>query len=151
MKPSLKLTNAVHILVYIANTKPGERVVSKDIAQSVNTNPSRVRALMSDLFSAGLIEREEDENFGRPMLAKDPEEISMADILEAINEDAKVFPLDTKVSDDCEVAKKINPTLAFYYDQIEEQLLSLMKKMRFSDILDRFYAGENAPSALKEA
>ncbi|MBS9338705.1 Rrf2 family transcriptional regulator [Fructobacillus sp. M2-14] len=57
MKPSLKLTNAVHILVYIANTKPGDRVVSKDIAQSVNTNPSRVRALMSDLFSASVLNR----------------------------------------------------------------------------------------------
>ncbi|MBS9338704.1 hypothetical protein G6R29_03550 [Fructobacillus sp. M2-14] len=62
----------------------------------------------------------------------------MAEILDAINEDAKVFSLDNKVSDDCEVAKKINPTLSFYYTQMEEHLLQLMKNMQFSDILKRF-------------
>ncbi|MFC4761268.1 Rrf2 family transcriptional regulator [Fructobacillus durionis] len=134
MKPSLKLTNAIHILIYIARADKQSSYSSKDIANSVNTNPSRIRALMSDLQNADIIKREGD-HFSRPILAKPATEITMADVLKAVDPSSVTFPLDNKVNEECPIAQQVNPVLAGYYELFDESLIQKMKTVTFEDIL----------------
>ncbi|GAP01681.1 transcriptional regulator [Fructobacillus fructosus] len=134
MKPSLKLTNAIHILIYISTTDQKATCSSKEIAASVNTNPSRIRALMADLQSAGIIERLGD-HFSRPVLAKPAAAISLADVLQAVDPNPGVFPLDNKVSDDCPIAQQVNPVLSTYYEEIDRALIEKMAEINLENIL----------------
>lgn len=134
MKPSLKLTNAIHILIYIARADKQSSYSSKSIADSVNTNPSRIRALMSDLQNADIIKREGD-HFSRPILAKPASEITMADVLMAVDPSSATFPLDNKVNEECPIAQHVNPVLSSYYDLIDQSLIKKMSSIAFSDIL----------------
>ena len=54
MKYSYKLSDAVHLLSYLHVYQNGD-LSSKAIADSIESNPSVVRQLMSDLRTAGLI------------------------------------------------------------------------------------------------
>ncbi|MBS9336880.1 Rrf2 family transcriptional regulator [Fructobacillus parabroussonetiae] len=135
MKPSLKLTNAIHILIYIARADKQTSFSSKAIAESVNTNPSRIRALMADMQAASIIKREGD-HFSRPILAKPAKDISMAAILKAVDPDSSVFPLDNKVNDDCPIAQQVNPVLSSYYEELDQNLLKKMAGISFEAILE---------------
>lgn len=135
MKPSLKLTNAIHILIYIARADKETKFSSKEIAASVNTNPSRIRALMADMQAAQIIKREGD-HFSRPILAKPAKDINMADVLRAVDPDSSVFPLDNKVNNDCPIAKQVNPVLSSYYDALDQSLLQKMAGISFEEILE---------------
>ncbi|MBS9335145.1 Rrf2 family transcriptional regulator [Fructobacillus sp. M1-13] len=135
MKPSLKLTNAIHILLYIARADNETKFSSKDIAASVNTNPSRIRALMADMMAADIIKREGD-HFSRPILSKPASAISMAAILKAVDPDSSVFPLDNKVNNDCPIAKQVNPVLSSYYESLDQSLYQQMATISLEDILE---------------
>ena len=54
MKSSHKLSDAVHILAYI-ELLPNDDLSSAAIARSVESNPSLIRRLMSQLTQAGLL------------------------------------------------------------------------------------------------
>lgn len=54
MKYTTKLSDAVHILAFLA-LSPGQELTSNRIAQSIHTNPAYVRQLMSALRKGGLI------------------------------------------------------------------------------------------------
>ncbi|GAO99127.1 Rrf2 family transcriptional regulator [Fructobacillus ficulneus] len=134
MKPSLRLTNALHILVYVAAARPTDSLSSKIIAGSINTNPSRVRALLADLQNAGLLKREGDYP-GRPVLAKPSAEISFADVLQAVEDCAAVFPIDEHTNPDCPVGSAMGQSLSKYYQEIDHQVIETMSKMKLSDLV----------------
>ena len=69
MKYSHKLSDAIHILAYI-DIYADSDLSSKAIAASVESNPSVVRSLSSDLRKAGLIKSR--QGVASPELAKDP-------------------------------------------------------------------------------
>ena len=135
MKPSLKLTNAIHILIYFNSKDKQSNFSSKEIAASVNTNPSRIRALMAELQNAEIIKREGD-HFSKPVLARAAKEITLADILRAVEPNAAAFPLDEKVNEDCPIAQQVNPVLAKYYEQIDQVMLKEMASIDLESILE---------------
>ncbi|GAP03306.1 transcriptional regulator [Fructobacillus pseudoficulneus] len=135
MKPSLRLTNALHILVYIAAARPDDSLSSKTIAGSINTNPSRVRALLSDLQNAGILKREGDYP-GRPVLARDSQAITFADVLQAVEDCASVFALDKHTNPECPVGSSIGQALSKYYDEIDRDVLAILNKMVLADLVN---------------
>ena len=71
MKQSHKLSDALHILSYIAlNQEEMTKISSQTIADSVGTNPGLVRRLMSNLSKAGLLLTK--VGAAKPQLAKEP-------------------------------------------------------------------------------
>ncbi|MCO0832127.1 Rrf2 family transcriptional regulator [Fructobacillus sp. W13] len=133
MKPSMKLTNAVHVLLYIARKDNNISYSSKAVAESVNTNPSRIRAIMAELTNAAIIKREGGP-MSRPILARPASEISLADILKAVDS-AAIFQLDSKVNQHCPLASQVNPALAVYYQQFEDHLLEDMENVSLGDLI----------------
>lgn len=81
MKYSVKLSHAVHILVFIY-TSEGEPVSSDKIAESIHTNPGCVRQIMSALRKVELIKSV--VGHPKPELAKRPEDISLLDVYKAV-------------------------------------------------------------------
>ena len=68
MKYPTKLSDAVHILAFIA-LHPEEVLTSEKIAESIQTNPAYVRQLMSALRKGGLLTR---GGTRAPLLLKSP-------------------------------------------------------------------------------
>ena len=56
MKYSTRLSDAVHILIFIHQSS-NSTVSSSDIAVSIQTNPSYVRQIMAQLKASGLISK----------------------------------------------------------------------------------------------
>ena len=77
MKYSVKLSHAVHILVFIYLSE-GLPLSSDKIAESIHTNPGCVRQIMSALRNAKLMKS--TTGHPKPELAREPETITLFDI-----------------------------------------------------------------------
>ena len=133
MKYSYKLSDAVHLLSYLHIYQDGD-LSSKAIADSIESNPSVVRQLMSDLRTAGLIGTR--KGAAEPRLAKKPREINLFDIYQAINMDHDLLHVDPKTNLKCIVGGNIQASLEKYYDQIQAAAFNEMKQISLADVID---------------
>ncbi len=144
MKYSTKLSDAVHILIFIA-VNPDYDLSSASIAKSVKTNPAFVRQIMMKLKSAGLIESV--VGHAKPTLAKQPERISLLDVYKAVEGDKPLLHLDTHVNPECGVGINIQLALEDYYKEIQKTTENHMAKITMRDIIDSYNKKiENFPS-----
>ena len=81
MKYSTRLSDAVHILAFIA-LYPDCDLTSNKLAESIQTNPAYVRQLMSALRKGGLLVSV--KGHPRPALAREPEKITLLDAYRAV-------------------------------------------------------------------
>ena len=81
MKYSTRLSDAVHILAFIA-LYPNCDLTSNKLAESIQTNPAYVRQLMSALRKGGLLVSV--KGHPRPALAREPEKITLLDAYRAV-------------------------------------------------------------------
>lgn len=127
MKFSYKLSDAVHILAYLEIFKDGD-LSSRQIAASIESNPSVVRNLMSKLRLAGLITTK--QGAAKTTLAKAPEEISLYDVYRAINME-RLLHVDPKTNPDCPIGRNIQSVLDETYNEIEA---AAFEKMRLTSL-----------------
>lgn len=132
MKYSYKLSDAIHLLSYLDIYKDGE-LSSKAIANSIESNPSIIRQLMSDLRKAGIIETQKGK--AAPTLKKDPKDISLYDIYQAINMDHTLLHIDPKTNPKCIVGGNIQQSLNHFYDEIEDFAYTRMKQITLADVI----------------
>lgn len=132
MKYSYKLSDAIHLLSYLDIYKDGD-LSSKAIANSIESNPSIVRQLMSDLRKAGIIETQKGK--ADPTLKKDPKDISLYDIYQAINMDHTLLHIDPKTNPKCIVGGNIQHSLNHFYDEIEDFAYTRMKQITLADVI----------------
>ncbi|CAK1221562.1 MULTISPECIES: Rrf2 family transcriptional regulator [Fructobacillus] len=144
MKPSLRLTNALHILVYVATARPTDSLSSATIADSINTNPSRVRALLAELQNADILCRQGPYP-GRPVLAKDSKDITFAEVLQAVEDCAAVFALDKHTNPDCPVGSSIGSALSKYYGEIDQAVMAVMGEMTLFDLVEDVKKNQTLP------
>lgn len=80
----LRFSTAMQALLLLANAarKGAPRVSSTQLADCLRTNPSFIRALLTPLFQAGLIESTRGRN-GGVQLAKDADQITLWDVHQA--------------------------------------------------------------------
>ncbi len=135
MKYSTKLSDAVHILIFIA-VNPDYDLSSASIAKSVKTNPAFVRQIMMKLKSAGLIESV--VGHPKPTLAKQPERISLLDVYKAVEGDKPLLHLDTHVNPECGVGINIQLALEDYYKEIQKTTENHMAQITMRDIIDAY-------------
>lgn len=133
MKYSYKLSDAIHLLSYLEIYKDGD-LSSKAIAASIDTNPSIIRQFMSNLRSAGIIDTQ--KGVAAPHLAKDPKDITVYDIYQAINMDHTLLHIDPKTNPDCIVGGNIQNSLTHFYDEIEDFAYLRMKQITLADVID---------------
>ena len=134
MKFSHKLSDAVHLLVYI-EIFPDDDLSSRAIARSIVTNPSMVRSLMMDLRKVGLLKTKQGS--AEPELAKKPEEISLYDIFAAVGMDHHLLHVDEDTEQKCPVGGNIQGPLAKAYAEVEEAAFAKMREISLREIVDQ--------------
>ncbi len=132
MKYSYKLSDAIHLLSYLKIYQDGD-LSSKAIAGSIESNPSVIRQLMSDLRKAGLIDTR--KGAAAPTLAKDPKNISLLEIYQAINMDHDLLHVDPKTNPQCIVGGNIQNTLNSFYNEIELAAFTKMSQITLQDVI----------------
>lgn len=140
MRSSTRFTDAIHTMVLIATNRDNSDadLSSSAFAKSANTNPGFIRQLMRQLRQAGLISSVK----GHPMptLNKEPEEITLAEIYTALNENKTVLRLSTHPSTECGIGINIQYVIQDYYNELHEEIIRNMEKVTLQDIIDRFAA-----------
>ncbi|WP_240356290.1 MULTISPECIES: RrF2 family transcriptional regulator [Myxococcus] len=87
-----RFTMAAHILAMLAKCSGDAAgpLTSEVMARSIQTNPVVVRRLLGDLARAGLVETKRGAR-GGVTLARRPEDITLRDIYESVEEGAELF------------------------------------------------------------
>lgn len=132
MRYSYKFSDAIHLLAYLVVYRDGDRS-SKAIANSIEANPSAVRKLMTDLRQAGLIRTQAGR--AQPTLAKQPRQITLLAIYQALQMDHHLFHVDPATNPHGKVGKAIQPILADYYRQVETAAFQRLASITLADIV----------------
>lgn len=134
MKIATRFPIAVHTLLCIARYDGKERTTSDFIAASVNVNPVIVRQVLQKLKAAGLVNVA--RGAGGAHLAKAPNEITLLDILQAVDAiDGSLFALHDAPNPRCEVGHVIRPLLEDRLGAAQAALEKNLAQTALSDLL----------------
>ena len=114
MKYPTKLSDAVHILCFIALAEDGQPLTSDAIAKSIATNASYVRQLMSLLRRGELLTSV--RGHARPTLTRPPSEINLLDCYRAVEGEKPLLHQDTHTNPACGVGVNVQLALRDCYD-----------------------------------
>lgn len=134
MAANSQFSMAVHILAMLARSH-GENVKSECLAGSVNTNAVVIRRILGQLGHANLVVSHTGA-FGGTRLAKDPNEIRLADIYKAVS-CGEVFALHPKgPNQDCPVGRNIEAVLCNLQKEIDRSVGEKLSQYTLGDILE---------------
>lgn len=136
MKYSTKLSDAVHIMAFIAISQ-GSDLSSTAIATSIQTNPAFVRQLMMKLRKAGLMSSVAGR--AKPALAKPAKQITLLDIYKAVEGEKPLLHLDTHTNPACGVGVNIQLALQEYYQEIQNAAEERMGEITLQDIIVSYH------------
>ena len=117
MKYPTKLSDAVHILAFIA-LHPEANLTSEKIAESIQTNAGYVRQLMSALRKGGLLNSV--KGHPRPALAKEPCQITLLDAYRAVEGDKPLLHQDIHTNPACGVGIYVQQSIGDFYGEVQE-------------------------------
>lgn len=104
-----RLAVAAHILTFL-HTYAGNPVTSELLASSINTDPSLVRRLLTQLGKAGLTQSRMGTGGGAlPALPAD--QITLLDVLRALGGAGEVLPLHPSPNPACPIGRNIGAAL----------------------------------------
>lgn len=135
MKYPTKLSDAAHLLAFLA-LYPEEMISSDRLAESIQTNPSYVRQLMSALRRAGLLTSV--KGHPRPALSRPAGEIDLLQIYRAVEGDKPLLHQDTHTNPACGVGVNIQMVLRDCYDEVQSAAEQAMQRITLEDILQRY-------------
>lgn len=129
---STKYAVSIHILSLVA-LKKQDSITSDYIAHSVNTNPALVRRLMSDLKKAGFLQTQ--TKIGVTGLLKDPKDISLLEIFQAVETNQDLFAIHQDTNKACPVGAKIGSVLQQLNGKVQSVFELELASLHLSDIL----------------
>jgi Rrf2 family protein len=137
MLSSSRFVVAIHVLCILAKNAGKGPVCSGAIASSVHTNPVVIRRLMSELEKAKLVLSTAGRSGGFT-LSKPANEVSLADIYEAV-EDSTVFKMHhTDPDSECPIATQMGKILLPRLRDAELAMTSSLRETRLSQISTAF-------------
>jgi len=123
---------AVHILTFL-QTQAGEPAPSELIASSVNTNPSLIRRLLSQLAKAGLTTSQMGTG-GGALLARPAASVTLLDVYKAVDEEGDVFAIHRGSSPNCLVGRNIQAVLEVRIEEAEKALEAQLAKTSIAEM-----------------
>jgi Rrf2 family protein len=124
---------AVHVLTLLARSE-GHNLKSECLAESVNTNPVVIRRLFGQLGRANLVVSQTGA-FGGTRLARDPNQIRLADIYKAV-ECGDVFALPARSpNQDCPVGRNIEAVLCNLQKEIDKAVTGKLAEYTLQDVI----------------
>lgn len=139
MRLSVKLSVAVHCLVFISEYGESAKVTGERLAMSGGTNPVIVRGILSSLKKAGIINVK--SGTGGATLALPPEKITLGMVYSALKTkaDGCIFAKHTSPSRLCPVGRNISAVLDKSYGKIEKQFDKDLETVTLADILADYH------------
>lgn len=136
MAANSRLTIAVHVLAWmaLAQRRGQDLLTSDQVAASVNTNPVIIRRSLGDLRRAGLVQVRHGPGAGWS-LARAPQEISLLDVYNAVEQEPLFGMHRTEPNLECPVGRGIRPTLEDVYGGVERALRSQLRRTSIADVL----------------
>lgn len=140
MKYSLQLSDAIHILAYIHIFQGTDLLSSDMIASSIETNPTNVRKIMSQLKKADLIHTTSGKP--TPVLAKAPENINLLEIYRSIEGNTNLIQVDPKTNPNCVVGANIQEVLAATYSRLQKKVEEEMAVITLDGLIKQIALSE---------
>ena len=134
MRFSSRLPVATHILLCIALLGHEHKTTSTFLAGSVGVNPVIVRNVLGQLKAAGLVAVE--PGVGGASLTKDPAEITLCDVLEAVEDDTSVFHMHEHPSPECPIGRNVHAVLGMELDAAEQAMLDRLASTTLANLAD---------------
>ncbi|QNQ80086.1 Rrf2 family transcriptional regulator [Lactobacillus sp. PV034] len=130
----VKFSVAIHILVMIATSSVDVNSIA--LAQSVGTNPSYIRKILSLLKKRGLIESHRGKS--GISLVKRPKDISLLTIYEAVEEqEPTFFQIHQHANRHCPVGKNIKEMVFPIESKLEKQISESLASENLADVIER--------------
>nr|WP_278116151.1 Rrf2 family transcriptional regulator [Mesorhizobium sp. WSM4875]WIE94658.1 Rrf2 family transcriptional regulator [Mesorhizobium sp. WSM4875] len=123
---------ATHILTFL-QSQEGLPASSELIASSVNTNPTLIRRLLSQLARAGLTTSQMGSG-GGALLARPASSVTLLDVHKAIDEDVVIFPLHQEPNPKCPVGRHINKVLQGRIADVERAMERELARTTIADL-----------------
>ncbi|OWV93589.1 Rrf2 family transcriptional regulator [Rhizobium sp. R693] len=123
---------ATHIVTFL-QTQQGRPASSELIASSVNTNPTIIRRLLSQLSKAGLTISQMGAG-GGALLARPGDAITLLDVHKAVDEDLVIFPLHQEPNPKCPVGRNINAVLRGRVATVEKAMEQELFRTTIADL-----------------
>ena len=142
MQFSFRLPVATHILLCIERFKDEYKTTSTFLASSVNVNPVIIRKTLGQLKAAGLVEVA--VGVGGAKLTKSPEDITLWDVFQAVEEDEDLFHFQENPNPACPVGRNIHGVLGDRLEEVRQHMLADFKKVTLADLLESIKAKEAA-------
>ena len=134
MQFSSRLPVAVHILLAIVEFEGKEMTTSAFLAGSVNVNPVIIRNTLGQLKAAGLVTVRAGE--GGSSLAKDPKDITLLDIFNAVEKKEALFHFHENPNPECPVGKNVHAVLDRRLFSIQEVMREQMESITLQDLIN---------------
>lgn len=134
MQFSSRLPVAVHILLAIVEFEGKEKTTSTFLAGSVNVNPVIIRNTLGQLKAAGLVTVKAGE--GGASLAKDPKDITVMDVFNAVEKEEMLFHFHENPNPECPVGKNVHAVLDRRLLSIQEAMQKQMESITLQDLID---------------
>ena len=138
MKYSTRLSDAVHILSFIA-LYPDCDLTSNKLADSIQTNPAYVRQLMSALRKGGLLVSV--KGHPRPALAREPEKITLLDTYRAVEGNKLLLHQDIHTNPACGVGVNIQLVLRGFYLDSKAFMSNPLRYLLMNAVASRYVSG----------
>jgi Rrf2 family protein len=135
MSTSSRFAVAVHVLTLMAWADE-EPLKSDHVAESVNTNPVVIRRMLCELAESKLVVSQTG-SMGGSRLARQPEEITLLDIYQAV-ESRGVFSLHRHPPNpDCPVGVNIGTVLNDVLDEVDSAVESVLANITLKEAVGR--------------
>lgn len=134
MQYSSRLPVAVRILLAIVEFEGKEKTTSTFLAGSVNVNPVIIRNTLGQLKTAGLVTVKAGE--GGASLAKDPKDITLMDVFNAVEKEELLFHFHENPNPECPVGKNVHAVLDRRLFSIQEAMQKQMRSITLQDLID---------------
>lgn len=135
MSTSSRFAVAVHVLSLMA-WADDETLKSEQVADSVNTNAVVIRRMLCELAESKLVVSQTGA-MGGSRLAREPEQITLLDIYQAV-ESRGVFSLHRHPPNrDCPVGVNIGPVLNEVLDEVDTAVEKVLANITIKDVVSR--------------
>ena len=132
-----RFATAIHIMTLLARD-PQEWLISDWIAGSINVNPVIVRKELGHLKKAALVESRQGKD-GGVRISKKAEDISVAEIYEAIKSAEILGKKNQNPNPLCAVGKDINKNLNLLFSETDSLVQQFLSKKKLSDFTNQFH------------
>ena len=137
MSYSLSFSQSLIIVVFVASKieqKAFEFISTQQIADKLNIPPSTSSVILRRLKKAGLIEAREGVN-GGVRLAKLPEQITVLDIFDAVEQSGTMFPTNLNVLKADEKATRAQQSILAVLVNAENEMKRTLGAVTVKDLM----------------